>query len=151
MKRNKFFVLFIILGAISSGSVRATGTDAPESFTLSRGVVVELGTAPKVFVSHPANGLDYYHLHLLNGGRDYRKYQRAVKEAAMPSGLDAFDLGTGKRLWHHPSALMPLLVRQGRLLVVGQALIGKEGVPLLILDASTGKAMAKLPLLDVGQ
>ncbi len=104
----------------SVGAAVPQGQRQPESYALAQCAVVQLGTAPRLYLTRPAGE------------------------------VEAVDLGSGSVLWHTTHAAFPLMARGGRLLALLPAVSGRPGFRLGVLDARSGAILLRFPSWGTG-
>jgi hypothetical protein len=91
---------------------------AAESYTLSQCAIVQLGDSPRLYLARP------------------------------DGELEVVDLETGAVLWHTKEVTLPLLARHDRVLALLPTALGKPSWDLAVLDARSGRIVARLPAWD---
>ncbi len=105
---------------VALAAAQSAAHDAAQSYALSQCAIVQLGTIPRLYLALP------------------------------DSALAAVDVRSGALLWRTKKAAYPLMARNDRLLAVLPPPPAGQGWRLAVLDARSGRILARLPVWGAG-
>ena len=105
---------------VALAAAQSAAHDAAQSYALSQCAIVQLGTVPRLYLALP------------------------------DSALAAVDVRSGALLWRTKKAAYPLMARNDRLLALLPPPPAGQGWRLAVLDARSGRILARLSVWGAG-